>query len=56
MTDFPGHNRTVKEDIDEDDPVDKMISKTGCLEKHHALQVKYLVYTCLNFMMLVMHD
>ena len=38
------HNwtRKPKADDDEDDevdPVDEMIKRTGCLEKHHAVQV-----------------
>lgn len=28
------------EDEDEEDPVEAMISKTGCLEKHYAVQVR----------------
>lgn len=31
------HN-TVKDNDDEEDPVESMISKTGCLEKHYAIQ------------------
>ncbi|KAM3869622.1 cytochrome c oxidase assembly factor 4 homolog, mitochondrial [Diretmus argenteus] len=30
------HNRSRKED--EDDPVDRMISRTGCAELHYAVQ------------------
>lgn len=35
------HDRTRKpkdDDDDEEDPVEQMISKTGCLEKHYAVQ------------------
>lgn len=34
------------EDDDEEDPVEAMISKTGCLEKHYAIQVGVWVLTC----------
>lgn len=30
------HNREITKD--EDDPVDEMIRKTGCLDKHYAIQ------------------
>ena len=35
-----GHDRSKQMplDDDEDDPVDKMIKKTGCLEKHYKVQ------------------
>ena len=42
MTTKNPHNRTkpVKTDYDEDeDPVEQMIKKTGCLEKHYDVQV-----------------
>jgi len=33
------HNRSkIVEDDEEEDPVDAMIKKTGCLEKHYAVQ------------------
>jgi len=32
------HNRAAKHDDDEDDPVDKMLKKAGCLEKHYKVQ------------------
>ena len=32
------HNRAAKPDEDEDDPVDKMLKKAGCLEKHYKVQ------------------
>uniref|UniRef100_A0A3Q3BPU6 CHCH domain-containing protein n=1 Tax=Kryptolebias marmoratus TaxID=37003 RepID=A0A3Q3BPU6_KRYMA len=39
MMSFPSpHERKLKEDVDEDDPVDKMISRTGCAELHYAVQ------------------
>ncbi|KAK3891415.1 hypothetical protein Pcinc_004714 [Petrolisthes cinctipes] len=31
-------SRSPGEDEDEEDPVEAMISKTGCLEKHYAVQ------------------
>ena len=37
------HNRDINKD--EEDPVDEMIKKTGCLEKHYAIQVVYLILT-----------
>ncbi|XP_013777141.1 cytochrome c oxidase assembly factor 4 homolog, mitochondrial-like [Limulus polyphemus] len=38
-----GHDRTRRpqlniEDEEEDDPVEKMLKKTGCLELHYAVQ------------------
>ena len=30
------HNRSTP--LDEDDPVEKMLRKAGCLEKHYAVQ------------------
>nr|XP_054586766.1 cytochrome c oxidase assembly factor 4 homolog, mitochondrial [Nothobranchius furzeri] len=36
---FPSpHDRRLKEIVDEDDPVDRMISRTGCAELHYAVQ------------------
>lgn len=32
------HERKLKEDVDEDDPVDQMVSRTGCAELHYAVQ------------------
>ncbi|CAM4729606.1 unnamed protein product [Leuciscus chuanchicus] len=32
------HNRSRSEDENEDDPLDGMISRTGCAELHYALQ------------------
>lgn len=32
------HDRSRKDDDDEDDPVDQMISRTGCAELHYAVQ------------------
>lgn len=32
------HDRNVTRSEDEDDPVDKMISKTGCADFHYAVQ------------------
>lgn len=32
------HDRSRKDDQDEDDPVDQMISRTGCAELHYAVQ------------------
>ncbi|XP_010742270.1 cytochrome c oxidase assembly factor 4 homolog, mitochondrial [Larimichthys crocea] len=32
------HDRSRKEDVDEDDPVEQMISRTGCAELHYAVQ------------------
>ena len=34
----------LNNDDNEDDPVDKMIKVTGCLEKHHAVQVKQFFF------------
>ena len=43
MASFPAHDRTRKttddDDDDEIDPVEEMIKKTGCLDKHWAVQV-----------------
>ncbi|XP_076036223.1 uncharacterized protein LOC143022109 [Oratosquilla oratoria] len=34
------HNRSQTSSGDEEeDPVEKMISKTGCLEKHYSIQI-----------------
>ena len=47
-----GHDRQRKdkrkeEEEEEEDPLDTMIKKTGCLEKHHAVQVSiYFVRMC----------
>uniref|UniRef100_A0A0B7A3W9 CHCH domain-containing protein n=2 Tax=Arion vulgaris TaxID=1028688 RepID=A0A0B7A3W9_9EUPU len=40
MSGSRGHDRTVKpsNDDDEEDPVDAMINKTGCLQLHIAVQ------------------
>ena len=41
MSDLVGkdpHKRAAKHDDDEDDPVDKMLKKAGCLEKHYKVQ------------------
>ncbi|XP_071478516.1 uncharacterized protein [Diadema antillarum] len=32
------HERKTQPDEDDDDPVDAMIKKTGCLELHYAVQ------------------
>ena len=32
------HNRSKNIEEDEDDPVDKMLKKAGCLEKHYNIQ------------------
>lgn len=32
------HNRVRPADDDEDDPVEKMLKKSGCLELHYAVQ------------------
>ena len=36
-----GHDRTRKEkqEDEEEDPVETMLKKTGCIEKHYAVQV-----------------
>lgn len=31
-----------EEDDEFDDPVERMLKKTGCLEKHYSVQVSYL--------------
>lgn len=31
-------SRVERDEDDEEDPVEAMISKTGCLEKHYAIQ------------------
>ncbi|XP_026184125.1 cytochrome c oxidase assembly factor 4 homolog, mitochondrial [Mastacembelus armatus] len=33
---FPSHDRSRR--VDEDDPVEQMISRTGCAELHYAVQ------------------
>ncbi|KAK7069292.1 Cytochrome oxidase assembly factor 4 [Halocaridina rubra] len=38
MSDPHQRNKVPKEDEDEEDPVEQMIAKTGCLEKHYAVQ------------------
>ena len=36
-----GHDRSRKiDDDDEEDPVENMMKKTGCLEKHYIVQVR----------------
>ena len=35
-----GHDRSRKIDDDEEDPVENMMKKTGCLEKHYIVQVR----------------
>ena len=37
-----GHDwtRKAKSEEEEEDPVESMIKKTGCIEKHYAVQVK----------------
>ncbi|KAM8899595.1 cytochrome c oxidase assembly factor 4 homolog, mitochondrial [Spinachia spinachia] len=32
------HDRRRKDEDEEDDPVEQMISRTGCAELHHAVQ------------------
>ena len=32
------HNRAAKFDEEDDDPVDKMLKKAGCLEHHYKVQ------------------
>ena len=32
------HNRSAKHEEDEEDAVDKMLKKAGCLEKHYNVQ------------------
>lgn len=40
MSDPHGRSRVSSTDEDEEeDPVESMIAKTGCLEKHYAVQV-----------------
>ena len=43
MTDYSqfAHDRSrpQKKDDDEEDPLEKMLEKTGCLEQHYAVQV-----------------
>ncbi|CAL9685267.1 unnamed protein product [Knipowitschia caucasica] len=34
----PAHNRGGRPEEDEDDPVDRMISRTGCGDQHYAVQ------------------
>lgn len=43
-------NRSPSQDEDEEDPVEAMISKTGCLEKHYAVQVSNVWCKVLVFM------
>lgn len=38
-TDPHNRSRMPSEEDDEEDPVETMIAKTGCLEKHYAVQV-----------------
>lgn len=38
MTSFNPHNRQRPAVDDDDDPVEKMLKKTGCLELHYAVQ------------------
>ena len=33
------HDRTRPEVVDEEDPVEKMLMKTGCIDLHYAVQV-----------------
>ncbi|KAF2364805.1 hypothetical protein FHG87_004432 [Trinorchestia longiramus] len=33
------HNRDVKPSEEEDDPVEKMLKKAGCLEQHYSVQL-----------------
>ena len=41
-----GHDRTRKqvEEDEEEDPVEKMIKKTGCIDLHYKTQVQILIY------------
>ena len=34
------HDRSRPEVVDEEDPVEQMLMKTGCIELHYAVQVK----------------
>ena len=34
-----GHDRSRPEVVDEEDPLEKMLTKTGCIELHYAVQV-----------------
>ena len=49
MSDVKGknpHNRSAKhDDDDEDDPVDKMLKKAGCLEQHYKVQECMVEYS-----------
>lgn len=43
-----GHDRSrpkPKEDDEEEDPVDKMLTKTGCKELHYLVQVTHNFYS-----------
>lgn len=43
-----GHNRTTKslDDNEDDDPVERMLRKAGCLEQHYSIQVILSFYFC----------
>ena len=39
MAQSKAHDRTRPEVVDEEDPVEKMLMKTGCIDLHYAVQV-----------------
>ncbi len=38
------HHTPQEEDDLDDDPVERMLKKTGCLQKHYSVQVHFLVF------------